>query len=583
MFDRADMPPITLKHTSLGSLKCLHDTSTSLTQVLGLPYATIPHRFARSKLCLTPQDHPSSRIRFKDSVFDATSPGPSSIQPFGSVKSDASNIPLPTSHLPSDEPQSEDCLTLSIHLPPSAFHLNSTTLNTTANLPVLIFIHGGAFFLGSGNRPYYSPASLLLHSLSGGKDVIYVAINYRLGSLGYQHATTSNDSMPPNNGLYDQIRALEWVKAHIGGFGGDVGNISVLGQSAGGESISLLSHAEEVVEKNLFQRAIMFSGTPVTMPALTAEDHTSNFLSQAEKAGVDVKNSDGSERAVEDVVRDMQSLPVDAIRDLAWVGLPCTSTPLLPFPRPTMGMLRTGGPDFWKESAKKRKRTGKGVQAQLVSTTTYDGGISFNMMSRDSSRHSHAADFMKIANDVLGPEHASALCDIYAISESTPDPEALQRICLFESDIGFFFAALAVCEAGAHLVPKTYFQIFDLPDPFEGPLRELGEFATHTFDISTLLGGYDESLLPENYAGIIASWRDVVLDFVREGKAPCERFGEKGGGMVIGKEGVRRVESGEYMAGRRERLMELAEKIDEKEGWDVLWVDVCRRFLMKGE
>ncbi|OAK99021.1 alpha/beta-hydrolase [Phaeosphaeriaceae sp. SRC1lsM3a] len=517
---------------------------------------------------MTPQ-HPSLRSwdsHTQPSHTASPAPNSASLPKTTHQAGSASKIPSSTPH-----PPAHHCLTLSIHLPPSAFHLNSTTLNTTANLPVLIFIHGGAFFLGSGNRPYYSPASLLLHSLSGGKDVIYVAINYRLGSLGYQHATTSNDSMPPNNGLYDQIRALEWVKAHIGGFGGDVGNISVLGQSAGGESISLLSHAEEVVEKNLFQRAIMFSGTPVTMPALTAEDHTSNFLSQAEKAGVDVKNSDGSERAVEDVVRDMQSLPVDAIRDLAWVGLPCTSTPLLPFPRPTM------------ESAKKRKRTGKGVQAQLVSTTTYDGGISFNMMSRDSSRHSHAADFMKIANDVLGPEHASALCDIYAISESTPDPEALQRICLFESDIGFFFAALAVCEAGAHLVPKTYFQIFDLPDPFEGPLRELGEFATHTFDISTLLGGYDESLLPENYAGIIASWRDVVLDFVREGKAPCERFGEKGGGMVIGKEGVRRVESGEYMAGRRERLMELAEKIDEKEGWDVLWVDVCRRFLMKGE
>ncbi|KAH7414521.1 Alpha/Beta hydrolase protein [Phaeosphaeria sp. MPI-PUGE-AT-0046c] len=573
------MTSMTIKHTNLGSLNCLHDNSF-LTRILGLPYATIPHRFARSKLCLHPKDHPSSSTRFKDSVFDATSPGPASIQPFGSIKSDASNIPLPTKTLPEDDPQSEDCLTLSIHLPPSAFHSNSHTLNENAKLPVLVFIHGGAFFLGSGNRPYYDPVSFLSYAIARQKEIIYISINYRLGCLGFLRAETSDASMPPNNGLYDQIRALEWIKANISAFGGDVNNITALGQSAGGESISLLTHCEEVIENDLFQRAVMFSGTPVTMPALTPDEHTDNFLAQAFKAGISTKNPDGSDRTIEDIVKEMQVLPVEKIRDLAWVGLPYTSTPLLPFQQPTMGMLRDGGPDAWNDTAKKRKE-GKGVQSQLVSTTTYDGGISFNMMSRDSSRSAHGQAFINIAHDVLGHEHASILCGIYGVDKDTPDAEALQRICLFESDIGFFFAALAV--ASSRLIKDTYFHIFDLPDPFEGPLKSMGEFATHTFDILTLLGGYDQTLLPAGYTDVIAKWRDVVLDFVREGKAPCERFGTKEGGMVVDARGVRRVERGEYMHGRRESLMQLAEKVDAKEGRDVLWVDVCRRFLMKGK
>lgn len=577
------MSPVVLEHAELGSLKCLHDSSTSITKVLGLPYATIPHRFARSKLCLHPKDHPSSSALYKDPIFDATIPGPSSIQPFGSVSSDASNIPLPTQNLPEDESQSEDCLSLSIYLPPSSFHPNSTSLNPDAKLPVLVFIHGGAFFLGSGNRPYYAPTSLLSHSISRGKEIIYVSINYRLGILGFLYAETNNAAMPPNNGLHDQTRALEWIKQNIRGFGGDTGNVTVLGQSAGGESISLLMHAEEVIEQDLFQRAVVMSGTLVTMPALAPEEHTENFWTQASKAGISTTLADGSQRAVEDVVNDMQDLPVEKIRDLAWVGLPCTSTLLMPFETPTMGMMRRGGPEGWKDAARTRRRSGKGVKAQIVSTTTYDGGISFNMMAKDISRRDHGEAFIHVANDVLGPDLACELCMIYDIENSTADDEALQRICLFESDIGFFFAALAV--SSANLVEDTYFQIFDLPNPFDGPLRRMGQFATHTFDITTLVGGYDQSLLPAHYAGVIEKWRDVVLDFVREGTGLCERFGGNGGegGVVIDEKGVRAVERGKFMDGRRQKLMDLAEKVDEKEGGDILWVDVCRRFLMKAE
>ncbi|KAF2032532.1 alpha/beta-hydrolase [Setomelanomma holmii] len=554
------MSTITSTHPSLGPIKCLHDPSTNLTRILGIPYATIPQRFARSKICLHPSVHPSSSTRSTNGVFDATVPGPSSIQPFE---------------------QSENCLTLSIHLPPQALNPDKIAFNPSAELPVLVFIHGGAYFLGSGTRPYYSPTNLLVHAIQRGKPVIFVSITYRLGALGFLHAETAEGLVPPNNGLHDQLRALEWIQQFIAGFGGDPDNVTAIGQSAGGESLAVLSNSEEVRERGLFKRCIILSGSIVTMPALTRAEHRRNFREQAEKAGIQITKRDGEQRDIEDTVYEMIAIDVGKIRELAWVGLPCTQTDLFPFEKPSMGMLRRGGPEEW------RGRGGGGID-RIIGTTTYDGGISFNMMSRDANRTGHAKAFVDIATDVLGKNLGSELCELYDIENGQDDADALQRICLFESDIGFFFAALATGQATVNVKDtRTYFQIFDLPNPFDGPLRQQGEFATHTFDITTTLGGVQDHFLPKGYGPVIASWRDKMLDFVVDGTAPCKPWDElEGRGLVIDKDGVREVEKEAYIHSdgeRRRQLMELADRLDREEGWDVLWVDICRRFLMKGK
>lgn len=153
------MPQITLQHPNLGAIKCLHDASTSIIQILGLPYGLLPQRFARAQPLSSLKPSP----RFTANTFDATIPGPSSIQPWHSVPTDASNIPLPTSTLPADEQQSEDCLNLSIRLPSSCF-LEDGSPRTDAKLPVLVFLHGGAFFLGP---PTDLTTSLRISSYTG--------------------------------------------------------------------------------------------------------------------------------------------------------------------------------------------------------------------------------------------------------------------------------------------------------------------------------------------------------------------------------------------------------------------------------
>ncbi|OSS46345.1 hypothetical protein B5807_08655 [Epicoccum nigrum] len=567
------MALVTLDHNKLGAIKGLRDAHTSIINILGLPYGTIPQRFGRAE----PLKSLSNSPRFQNDVFDATRPGASSVQPWGSVTLDASNIPLPTDNLPDDEEQSEDCLNLSIRLPPPCLNSNES-LRTEAKLPVLVFIHGGAFFLGSGNRPYYDPTNLMLHGIQRGMPFVMVSINYRLGILGFMHSPNTSGLIPPNNGLHDQDLALSWVRDNIGGFGGDADNITAIGQSAGGESLSV-----KTIRDPVFKRAIALSGTPVTMPSMTPAEHHDNFISQAKSLRIQLRDGKNEERSAQDIAQDFIQADIQKIRSLAWVGLPCTNTDYFPVSKPTMETTRAGkmAPANWRARFTP-------VSAQIVGSTTYDGGISYNMMSKDSSRSHHAAAFLNIANDVLGDTDSSKLCKLYGITSSTPDAEALQAICLFESDIGFFAAAAATVEAD--LIPKTYFHVFDLPNPFDGPIRKQGEFATHTFDIVTLLGGVHEERLPASYKPVIGAWRDTILDFVVSGKPPCEEYireGKRGGrgGLVVDKDGVRGVREKEWLDndnGRRRRLFELAQRVKGDAGCDVLWMDVGRRFLMKG-
>ena len=567
------MTPIILQHTKLGAIRCLRDPYTSVVKILGVPYGTLPQRFARAQ----PLETLENSVRFSSHVFDATRPGPSSIQPWGSVTTDASNIPLPTDNLPDNEDQSEDCLNLSIRIPTICLH-DDGSLRADSKLPVLVFLHGGAFFLGSANRPYYDPTNLILHGIERKSPFIFVGINYRLGALGFLHSPHAAGLIPENNGLYDQNLALQWIKDNVSGFGGDADNITIIGQSAGGESISA-----KTIRNPVFKRAIAFSGTPVTMPSLTPQEHHENFLKQAEALHIRVANEDGTQRSAKDIADDMIKVDVGKIRDLAWVGLPCSDSEIFTMEKPSMEGLRKGdlAPKKWREWARP-------VEAQIVGTATYDGGISYNMIAKDISRTHHAQSFRNIAVDVLGTDRANQLCDIYCIGNDTGGLDALQRICLFESDVGFFAAAVATAEAD--LIRKTYFHVFDLPNPFPGPVRERGAFATHTFDIVTLLGGVHEDRLPGEYAPVIRAWRDTIVDFVVSGKAPCEEYiGEEKGkrkALIVDERGVREVEDGAWLDhddGRRRRLFELAQRVAGDAGYDVLWVDVCQRFLMQGE
>ncbi|KAJ8002984.1 hypothetical protein DPEC_G00164640 [Dallia pectoralis] len=137
---------------------------------------------------------------------------------------------------------SEDCLYLNIYTPAKPAE------NT--NLPVMVWIHGGGFTIGSASIADGS-------ALAAYQDVVVVLIQYRLGMMGF--FSTGDKHAPGNMGLLDQVEALRWTQDHIHNFGGDSKSVTIFGESAGGVSVSLLLHSP--LSAGLFHRAIAESGT----------------------------------------------------------------------------------------------------------------------------------------------------------------------------------------------------------------------------------------------------------------------------------------------------------------------------------
>ncbi|XP_007527948.1 bile salt-activated lipase-like [Erinaceus europaeus] len=149
---------------------------------------------------------------------------------------------------------SEDCLYLNIWVPQGEKEVSQ-------NLPVMIWIYGGAFLMGSGHR-----ANFLKKTLYDGEEivtrgnVILVTFNYRVGPLGF--LSTGDANLPGNYGLRDQHMAIAWVKRNIAAFGGDPNNITIFGESAGAASVSLQTLSP--YNKGLIRRAISQSGVALS-------------------------------------------------------------------------------------------------------------------------------------------------------------------------------------------------------------------------------------------------------------------------------------------------------------------------------
>ena len=152
------------------------------------------------------------------------------------------------------EPRSEDCLYLNVWSPGL----------DDARRPVLVWIHGGAFNLGSGSQSPYDASKLARRG-----DAVVVTFNYRLGVFGFLRLDEVTGGKVPatgNEGLLDQIASLEWVHDNIAAFGGDPDNVTLFGESAGAMSIGCLLAMPKA--RGLFHKAILQSGAGSTAAQL---------------------------------------------------------------------------------------------------------------------------------------------------------------------------------------------------------------------------------------------------------------------------------------------------------------------------
>jgi len=171
----------------------------------------------------------------------------------------------------------EDCLQLSV------FTKASPSAGRETKMPVVVFLHGGAFVVGSCESALYGPQVLL------DRDVVLVGVNYRLGPLGW--LSLGSEAAPGNLGLWDQRMALLWVRDNISAFGGDPGCVTLLGESAG--AMAAMLHMVAPPSAGLFHRVIALSGTPSNLLLQQSRQQGVYGRTFAERLGCEKGVSDG--------------------------------------------------------------------------------------------------------------------------------------------------------------------------------------------------------------------------------------------------------------------------------------------------
>jgi para-nitrobenzyl esterase len=251
--------------TTAGAVAGVELSDPEVVVFRGIPYAEPPlagHRF-----------RPPTPVRSWQGVRPAVAFGPAAPQPQGGSLEGL--VPGMTPKL-----VGEDCLSLTVWAP----------LAPSTPRPVLVWIHGGAFMIGSSSLPTYDAARL-----ASEQGVVVVSINYRLGALGFldlRHRGGSRLGAVPNCGLLDQLLALRWVRDNVAAFGGNPSTVTVFGESAGAGSILHLLGTPGL--GRLVRRAVVQSpGIHFTLDAELADSVAAALLARLGIAETDVERLEG--------------------------------------------------------------------------------------------------------------------------------------------------------------------------------------------------------------------------------------------------------------------------------------------------
>lgn len=247
------LPVVTLLAVTLISAASSHVVNTTCGLVRGIPIS-VKDKTVFGFLGIPYAQPPTGELRFRKSVpalpwkdvLDATTMPYSCMQP--------ENVFL-SAGFEDESRHSEDCLYLNLWTPQT----------DSPSRPVMVWLHGGAFIMGSASHSYNNGS--VIAALG---DVVVVAMNYRLGAFGFFTADT--EDAPGNMALHDQLLALRWVRDNIRNFGGDPNQVTLFGVSAGAISANL--HLLSPLSRGLFKRAILQSGSL----------YSATFMSSTEEA-----------------------------------------------------------------------------------------------------------------------------------------------------------------------------------------------------------------------------------------------------------------------------------------------------------
>jgi para-nitrobenzyl esterase len=425
--------------TPLGELKGAAASETGVRVFRGIRYAEAPTGERRFR--------PPIPVRPWSGVRPAMNFGPAAPQPTGG--------PL-DGMVPGMTPSliGEDCLSLTIWGPDVV----------SGPLPVLVWIHGGAFMIGSSSLPTYDGGRLVAEH-----DVMVVSINYRLGALGFLDLRGHGGDRigaVTNCGLLDQLLALEWIRDNIASFGGDPARITIFGESAGAGSILHLLAAP--ASKGLAHRAILQSpGVHFTLDAGQADLVTRAVLG---RLGISSGQLDR-----------LPSLPWEAIVEAQSTALMEVIGPIgaMPF-HPVVDGTTVAEPPLRALDA------GRAAGVEVMVGGTSD---EMQLFADPRARHAERDQLTRMAEDLLrghpvrhlgvAADRAATLIEFYT-GRSESSEEAWVDVL---TDSTMRLPAMQVADAVCRWQPATFSYLFT----WEAP--RLGAF--HAVDLPFTFGTFD--------------------------------------------------------------------------------------------
>ncbi|MDQ0574362.1 carboxylesterase/lipase family protein [Agromyces albus] len=433
-----------------------------------------------------------------EGVLDGSEFGPIAPQPFSYRL-----IRPPSAVVPSDE----DCLTVNVRAP----------IRDAASmlLPVLVFIHGGGYSAGS-SRDFSGQGEGFVQS----RRIVFVSFNYRLGALGYLDFTaySSAERLFANNlGLRDQVALLHWVQDNISGFGGDPENVTVFGESAGGNAVTTLMATPSA--RGLFARAIAQSPPPTAVygPAVTSRwaqeyvDILRDVVGARETVDGDAE-ADG--RALLSPQQLLAEAPVD---DLVAASVTLQASIPDAYPGAFCFAPVVDG-EFLPELPIRAIRDGRAHRVPLIIGTN----------DREGSIFRGRVDILPRT-----PERIDALFERAPVSsqqamrDAYPGLPGLRAGADFGGDYGFWYPSTRVADFHSRYAPVWSYR-FDMAPRL---LEILGLNATHGIEMFTLFDSTEEPLArimtslggQEAYAAAGERMRALWLQFAEDG-IPAETW-----------------------------------------------------------
>jgi para-nitrobenzyl esterase len=413
---------------------------------------------------------------------------------------------------PEKLPQSEDCLYLNIWTP----GLDG------AKRPVMVWVHGGGFTTGAGSWVIYNG-----RTLSTRGDVVVVTINYRLGALGFLNLNEVTRGKIPatgNEGLLDQILALEWVRDNISRFGGNPDNVTIFGESAGAMSVGMLLAMPRA--RGLFHRAILQSGAA----------HHVNSLEQAEKVAaifldiLDIKPTDANKlrSLTEQQILNAQAELIARARDpkLAMGDLPLR--PVVDgnvLPKLPIRAVADGSAD----------------NVPILIGTNRDEWSLFTILDKNLPNLDEARLLRRCQRLIPGGD-VTGLVEAYrqARSQRNLPVTPAELFTAIQSDRIFRLPAIRLAEAHYRHQQPTYMYLFD----WVSPLRNVNLGSCHALDLGFVFGILDDNFTGsgEEAQALSRKIQDAWTGFAHHGGPSCESigkwelYGERRETMVLGKQ-----------------------------------------------